>query len=161
MTFDKYVSNFNKTMLEVEKRLWFYCDVVWKKILSNFKEYKATTTVRKFGSHSLTQTSVYPNKSIYKEVNDTIKRLGQSGKYASKISEWKTKLDELTLKLPNNSNQLESINKWVEWFGLKDAPEGMFEYFKEVDKTPWLLKSLDLNKELEKFLTELKQNPEN
>lgn len=161
MTFDEYVSNFNKTMSEVEKRLWFYCDVVWKKILSNFKEYKATTTVRKFGSHSLTQTSVYPNKSIYKEVNDTIKRLEQTGKYTSKISEWKTKLDELTLKLPNNLNQLESINKWVEWFGLKDAPEGMFEYFKGVDKTPWLLKSLDLNKELEKFLTELKQNPEN
>ncbi|MGC7169169.1 Lmp protein [Metamycoplasma hominis] len=161
MTFDEYVSNFNKTMSEVEKRLWFYCDVVWKKILSNFKEYKATTTVRKVGSYSLTQTRIDKDKSIYKEVNDTIKRLEQSGKYASKISEWKTKLDELTLKLPNNSNQLESINKWVEWFGLKDAPEGMFEYFKGVDKTPWLFKSIDLNKKLEEFLTELKQNPEN
>lgn len=161
MTFDEYVSNFNKTMSEVEKRLWFYCDVVWKKILSNFKEHKATTTVRKIGPYSTTMTRIDPNKSIYKEVNDTIKRLEQTGKYASKISEWKTKLDELTLKLPNNSNQLESINKWVEWFGLKDAPEGMFEYFKEVDKTPWLLKSIVLNKELEKFLTELKQNPEN
>lgn len=161
MTFDEYVSNFNKTMSEVEKRLWFYCDVVWKKILSNFKEYKATTTVRKIGPYSTTMTRIDPNKSIYKEVNDTIKRLEQTGKYASKISEWKTKLDELTLKLPNNSNQLESINKWVEWFGLKDAPEGMFEYFKGVDKTPWLLKSIDLNKKLEKFLTELKQNPEN
>lgn len=86
MTFDEYVSNFNKTMSEVEKRLWFYCDVVWKKILSNFKEHKATTTVRKIGPYSTTMTRIDPNKSIYKEVNDTIKRLEQSGKYASKIS---------------------------------------------------------------------------
>jgi len=55
--------------------------------LSNFKEHKATTTVRKIGPYSTTMTRIDPNKSIYKEVNDTIKRLEQSGKYASKISE--------------------------------------------------------------------------